>query len=369
MTKIAVKNLYRNKIRNSLTLFGVAIGISVFVSSLSLSSGFKNQIYGIIKKYSIDINVMAKGASTPLGSKVSFKDYHALSEVPGVRDISAIILGSVKTPWNSYFLITGISSVEALSSKINFVDGRMFIPGRREIILGKLASEKLGYGVGNKILLGENELFTVTGVFQVGSRVFDGAGAVDIQDSQRLLKRERYVNMALLQLERSAVPGKVLEAITDRFPHLTAVRTGDFIGQMRMFETIDLFAWVISAISLFTCCVVVMNTLFMAVSERTKEIGVLAAIGWSRSMIFKTLVLEALILCLMGGIAGNGLSLLTMRSLNLSTAIGMGWFPKHIPWTILFYSLSISIILGIVSALLPAMVASRLMPAEALRYE
>jgi len=366
---LALKNIYRNKLRNFLTLLGVAAGIAVFVTSLSVSNGFKEQITDLIKKYSIDITVQSKGAATPLMSRIAVSDYLRLRDVAGVRDVSSLVLGSVKAPWNPYFIVAGISSGEALSSKFAMLEGRPPVPGRKELILGSLASAQLHYRPGNKIVLIDSEVFTVTGIYTFGSRIMDAAAVLDITDAQRLLKTDQYVNMAFIQVDPGIDPGLIMERIQELLPNLSVLRSADFTGQVRMFNTVNFFVWVISLISIFTCCIVVMNTLFMAISERTREIGVLMAIGWSRFMIFRMILTEAVIICLAGGIAGDVGGLLFLSVLNRMNVIGVGWMPASIPPEIVAASFALSLGLGVVSACYPAFIASKLLPVDALRYE
>lgn len=341
----------------------------MLVSSLSLSKGLKTQVQYIVKRYSIDITVQEKGAAAPITSKIPMSDYRALRDITGVKDVSALLMGTIRAPWNPYFAVAGISSVETLSNKISIVEGRFFQPGKREIILGTLAAKQLGYTVGDRIFLTENEMFSITGIFSVGSKVVDGAAFLDIQDAQGLFRRDNFVNMAFLQLDQKSSPEAVLEEINRNFPGLTPIRSGDLVSQMRVFEAVEFFVGISSAIALLTCCIVVMNTLFMAISERTKEIGILMAVGWSRFMIFKTILYEAVILCLLGGILGNIIAMGSLWFFSRSHAVGIGWIPSAVPAVIAMEAVGLAVILGIISSFYPAILASRMLPAAALRYE
>jgi putative ABC transport system permease protein len=366
---IILRNIYRNKLRNFLTLLGVAVGILVFVTSFSVSIGFKRQIADLIKKYNIDITVQAKGAATPLLSRIDVSDYLQLRDVPYIRDVSSLIIGSIKAPWNSYFIIAGISSSEALSGKFVLIEGRPPLPGKKELILGSLTAGQLNYRPGNKIVLFENEVFTITGIFSFGGRIMDSAAVLDIADAQRLLKTDQFINMAFIQLEPGSDAHQVIDRIQKRFPNLSALTSADFPGQVRMYHTINLFVWVISLISIFTCCIVVMNTFIMAVSERTKEIGILMALGWSRFRIFRMILGEAMIICLAGGVVGNVAGILFFFVINRTHDLGLGWMPTSIPFEVAAQSIAISFGLGIVCSCYPAVVASMMLPVEALRYE
>lgn len=366
---IALRNLQRNKLRTLLTLLGVAAGISVFVSSLSISSGFKSQLQDIIKNYSIDITVQSKGAATPAYSEINISDYNELHNIEGVKDTSSLIIGSINTPWNPYFLIAGLSSVEALSGKFGIVEGRPFTAGHNEIMLGELAAKHLKYNINNKIVLADKEIFLITGIYSLGSRIPDGGAVLDLKDAQRLLKKGDKINLAFINIKSEARPQDVIERIHKRFPHLSAVLSGDFIGQIRLFKAIDLFVWAVSVISVFTCGLVVMNTFFMAIAERTREIGIMLAIGWTRFMIFRIILYEAICLSFTGALFGNLLAILLLNILNNTNTLGLGWLPSVVPAAVVLKSLYLSVILGSLGSAWPAFLASRLLPVKALRHE
>ena len=367
---IAIKNLFRHKLRTLITLLGVAVGISAFVSLTSISDGFKTQMEDIIKSYSIDITVTSKGAFTPNSSTISFSAYRELGRVKGVRDASCLIVGTVTSPLNPYFLVFGASSVERFLNRLGLVEGRVFIPGKKEVIMGERAASRYRIRVNDNILLARQEMFTVTGVFTSGSGIIDGAAVLDIKDAQELLRRFDSFNMVFLQVAVGSDLDKVVDDINKQFPNLTAVKSGEFIGQIRLFNTVDFFAWVVSVISFVTCCIIIMNTFVMTVSERTKEIGILMAVGWSRIMIMKTIISESVVICFFGGILGNMMAIAELWVFYTFNPGVLAWLdPLSISMDIFLKSIGLSLLLGMSGSLYPAIRASRLLPAEALRYE
>jgi len=352
-----------------MTVWGTAIGISVFVSLMSISGSVRSQIKDLIETYNIDISVQEKGATTPITSRISISDYYRLSKTQGIGNISSMIIGSEKASWNEYFVVVGVSSTEHILSKFVLNEGRLFSKGKKEIIIGELLAGKLNYRINDTILIAENENFVIAGIYRTGSRLFDGAAVFDTKDAQRILKRDNYVNMAFIQVENKTNPTDLLNEINQTFKGFSAKLGGDFVGQVRLFKAVRAFALAISIISFITCCFVVMNTLLMAISERIKEIGILMAIGWSRMRILNTILFEAVIICFFGGVLGNFVGLLILWYLNHINAVGLGWIPVSLSPKIFFESIGLSILLGILSGLYPAIVASKLMPVEALRHE
>lgn len=367
---IAIKNLFRHKLRTLMTLLGAAVGISAFVSLTCISDSLKSQIQDMIKSYHIDITVTSKGAATPFSSTIPLSTYHELRTIKGVGNLSSLIVGAVNSPWNPYFLLFGVSSVETFFSKLGILEGRVFTPGKKELILGERVAKKLQVKVNDKILLAEQEPFTVTGIYTSGSRIVDGSAALDIQDARKILKKYDSVNIAFVQVVAGSDPKEVVEDINQRFQSLSAVRSGDFVGEIRLMNMIDVFAWAISLIAFVTCCIIVMNTFLMVVSERTKEIGLLMAVGWSRIMVMKMIMSESLAVCFAGGIAGNLMAMVELWLFHTINPEGLGWlvsmsFSVDIFWK----SMGLSLLLGMIGSLYPAVRASRLLPAEALRYE
>src|SRR5512137_2860292 len=120
---LAVKNLFRNKIRSLMTVLGVAAGVSLFVSLTSISNGFKSQLQDIVRGYSIDMVATSKGAATPFGSRISSSEYDVLLKTEGIRSVSSVIMGPTRSNLNPYFLLIGISTFESFASKLGIVEG------------------------------------------------------------------------------------------------------------------------------------------------------------------------------------------------------------------------------------------------------
>lgn len=367
---IALRNLLRSKVRTALTIAGAAVGIAVYVSLAMISNGFREQIEEVIGRYNIDVTIQSGSASTPLSSRISLDEFQRLRGIDGAREVSSLVLGTIKTPWNPYVLVLGISSAESLAGKVGLLEGRFPARGKGEVLIGDLVSRKLQYHVNNKILLTGNELLRVSGVFAGESNFMAGSLLFDIEDARRVLGRHDSVNLAFVQVRKGVDPRAVAQRINEGFPTLNATWSGDFAGQTRLVTIVETVTWAISAIAVLAGCIVVMNTLLMALSERTNEIGVLMAIGWSRFMIMRNIVAEALIVCFVSSVAGNLLGLLQVRIFNYLNPAGIGWWTS-VEWNaaILVKSVGIALLMGLASSLYPALHATRLMPAEALRHE
>jgi len=367
---ITIRNIVRNKRRSLLTALGAAVGMMILSSLTSVSEGLKGQIQDTIQGYEIDLTVQSKGAASPFGSKITYADYEALSRIEGIQSVSSMVIGAIKTPWNPYFLIMGVEPVETFAERLSILDGSMLERGMAGILLGQTASEAAERRVGERVSLSEQEEYGVKGIYASGSNMLDNAAILDIGDAQRILSRDGFVNLALIRLKQGVPVAEAADHIESRLPGLSVVRSGDFAGQISLIRVVETAAWAISIIALIGSCIVVMNTLVMAVSERTKEIGILMAIGWSRSRIMRTIVWESLIICFVGGLLGSliGLALIWVFQFVHPAGLWLWASVSGIPRIILI-SMGISVLLGVLSSLYPAFVSTRLLPADALRHE
>ncbi len=353
-----------------ITLFGVAFAVSAFVALTSVSNGFKTQMGDIIKTYSIDITVSSKGAATPMASSISSGDYEGLRALKGVRNLSSLIVGAVRSPWNPYFLLFGRSSVESFFSKLGIVEGRSLRPGTKEIMIGQRAAEQCRIKANDMVSMSGDDSFRVAGIFTSGSRVIDGAAVLDIGDARRILRKDETVNMAFIQVALDRDIQSVVDEVNGKFKDLTAVKGGDLVGQLRLIKTVDVFVWVITVIAFVTCSFMVMNTFVMSVSERTGEIGILRAVGWNSFMVIRMILSESLVLCLLGGLLGNLLAFGELWCFQIANPEGLGWLVSaSVSFRVFLGSLGLSLLLGIAGSLYPAIRATRLVPADALRHE
>lgn len=363
---IALRNLLRNRVRSALTLLGVAVGIALYVCMAVITGDVRRQTRDVLEGYDTDVAVMARGASSPITSAISRADFQAIQDLLGPEDVSPVVLGSLHEKWNPYALVIGTTRRGAAAFRL--VEGEHLSGKPGEVLAGRLLAENLKVAPGSALTL-SGERFTVAGVYSLGSRIADGGVILETEGAQRLLRRENYLSLALVRVRNKGDVPSVIEAINGRLPGLKATSGGDFVGNIRFFRSIEAFARAISSVSLLATCILLANTLLLSVSERTREIGILMAIGWKPAMLLRMLLWESLLLCTGGAVVGNGLALLILGQLRRSEAIGFTWVPMTTSWSIFEVSVALSALIALASVAYPAFVALRLSPAEALRHE
>jgi putative ABC transport system permease protein len=176
------------------------------------------------------------------------------------------------------------------------------------------------------------------------------------------------VAMYMVKLNDPSKAETVVETINAQFPKVHASLTGDFAQQMPDMEAMDAMMAAISFLAVFVGGLGVMNTMLMAVLERTREIGVLRALGWRRRRILGMILQEAVLLGVLGGITGIlialGLGLLFSKTPMLGEMLVPVW-----SYDIFVQAITIALFLGVLGGIYPAIRATRLQPVEALRYE
>ena len=378
MIKLAFRNLFRGGLRNLFTLSGVAVSIALFVSLTSISVSMKKQLDQVVSLCKADIIIQERGAATPLASRLDAGVVRQLEKMQDIRSVSAVTVGSVRLSGKydtlPYLFVFGISSAHSLLAVADWVGtgiirGRMFRPDEDGMLLGKLAAKRLQADIGSVLTIGNNEKYTVTGIYWSGQGLLDGSSIIALQKSQVLLKRSGYINMAFVESRDKTAVSRLISYIQEHMPGVTAIPGRSLRGQIRAVTMIDSFINVVSAAAMILGGLLVLNTLLMAVFERTREIGILMAIGWSRIMIMYLIVMEALLLSAAGGVLGYLLAFPVLKLLAMLPTTGPGWIPPNPEASLFFVSVGFAVVIGGIGSLYPAVRATCMKPAVALHYE
>jgi len=372
--RLALKNIWRAKTRTLLTLTGVGAGIALYVSLTSISMDLKQQLDQTVARSNIDVIVQEKGAATPVSSRIDQETVAAVASLDLVKSVSSATVGSIRTRGLPYLFLFGISAGEPYLAMTDWlgtglIDGTLFQQGKNQVLLGRSAARALKKQVGDTVFLGASHEYHVCGIYWLGQGILDGGAIMHLDDSQHLLKRTGYVNLAMVQGHSKQDTSILIRKISQAFPELEATPAASLRSQIRAISMIDGFVAAVSVIAVLLSGILILNTLLMAISERTREIGVLMAVGWSRFMIFRLIITEAVLLGILGGIIGFAAAFPALYLIQFLPAIGPGWIPSVPSLVQFFTAVALSSAVAGISSLYPALFATRLVPAEALRYE
>jgi putative ABC transport system permease protein len=348
-----------------MTILGAAVGIAIYVAVVAITNNLEKETKQVIDDYNADITVQGKGAPSPLHSRIKSEDIDALKAMLG-NQVDPLVVGALRENWNSYVMLLGVPL--SLLPRFGLLEGSAPLPGGRDVMIGTILAQELGLKAGGSIPLGGGSAI-VTGIYSMGNRLVDGGVVADIAEAQRLLGKEGQINIALVRIRNKGEVKNLIRDINRRFPRLNALPTADFVGNIRLFRTIGTFTKSVAIICFFGSCLVVTNTLLMALSERTREVGILMAVGWRPWLVIRMLLAESVTLCLCGAVAGNGMAILILKFLNNSKAVGFGWIPVTISPATFLGSLGVTILLALIALIWPATIVYKLSPVEALRHE
>jgi len=362
---MAVRDLLRQRARSALTVLGVGVGVLAVAAVSSLTEGLFGA-FGTIFATSELTATQAK-ASYILLSSIDQNTGILLQRIPGVRRASGGMLTLVSLPDAPIFVIVGYEPDSLALARFRFRSGE---PPQtaRQIALGWKVAQALSKDVGDtvRILGGRME---VTGIYEHGSEHFDSGGVIPLRELQKFMDRPRQVQFYEIKLDDGEDLDAVLSALQQQFPELSIARSSEFMEYESDRRTTRAFASAILLFSMLGGTVIVMNTMVMSVLERTREIGLLRAVGWTKGQVLGLFISEALVLSAGAGLVGLGAAWLLLRLFTLlpqMSSIGqLAAWPALVWWRVALLCVG----MGIVGGLYPAWRAIRLQPVEALRYE
>jgi putative ABC transport system permease protein len=208
--------------------------------------------------------------------------------------------------------------------------------------------------------------FTIVGLFETGSAIFDATIIMDIETARDLLGvKEGTVSCFLVEAVDPSLTEKVQAAIQSRIPEVDARSTSEFnMNISRIIGELDMFLLMTISLALVVGCVGIVNTMLMSTSERFIEFGVMRANGWTRREVLGLVTLESAHLGLLSGLLGGILA--AAAALVANQFLGGGLRLAVNP-NLLGLGLGLAIIMGTLGGLYPAWRASRLKPMDAIR--
>jgi putative ABC transport system permease protein len=400
-----------------LTILGIVVGVAAVVALISIGDGMQNSIEEQFESLGYNTIILSPGGSTEQASgpegrmgvlkaifgsgKPAVVDLSILGRLPqvvsfGAQRIETGMIASENLDGQAFLRITGLTYevtdyFNAYFNEFPIEQGRNFDRSDRSVIvLGAQVAADLGMAVGDQVQI-ETTGFEVIGILESpektkgGAMTFRGMDTglfVPIESLETLYGGEGKISQALVEVTDQTDVVEASQAIKTLFSQLgTPVQTitaEEMSQQIKSaMSSIQMTLTAIAAISLLVGAIGVMNTMFTSVLERTREIGIMKAIGAKDRHVLSLFLIESGLLGIIGGAIGvlAGVAISSLAGGILSGALtqgrgseGMAFAASYSPWLIIG-ALLLSFVLGAIAGVLPARRGAKLRPVEALRYE
>lgn len=386
---LIIKNIFRNKGRSSLAVFGIAIGVAAVMGLGLVTDGLYASTQSALTAGAADFSVVNatsnnnSGGGTRVligGGQVSTssanQQYINQSVVSQIQQISGVsnavgvlttftdINTTSNSSTNPTTSLIGVNSNDISLDDISLTNGSVYQDNQNQVIMGVAEAKILGKNVGDTITI-SNQTYTITGLYETGNYVYDRGIAMSLTNLQNLTGNTGEVSLILVKASNGTNANTLANTIQQQYSNELTTTTS-LSGQTRTNNSLGVVSNVASAISIFAVIfggIIVVLIMLKSVSERTREIGVLRAVGWTKKRILTMIIGESMILALIA--TGIGL-VIGIGAVELLTS---SYLQPAFSLNLLLRAVGLALFLGIVGGIYPAYRASKLKPTEALRYE
>jgi len=396
--KIAIKNLRTRQLRSWLTILGIVIGVFLIMSLLSLSQGLKETVLKQLKAVGTDVIMIMPGSindlmTTMMGSvKLTEEDLNIIKKTEGVELVIPNVYKGQLVKYEGASKLVILFGIDLKNSQfyqdnmgMKIAEGRWPTSGKREILVGSMVPTDIfpNLKVGNKATI-KGTQFEIVGILKsMGSKQDDSMVGIDL-DIFRDITGERKgapqavakiasgynVNQVAKDIKANLEEGAKRRAGQEESSYsvLTSEALSGMVGSIM--GIIQAVVFVFGGIAVLVGGIGIMNTMYTSVRERTKEIGILKAVGAKNQTIVLIFLMESGIIGLIGGLGGMipGLGLAKLIQL-VGQVHPVFYIEASITPGIVLFGLLFSFGVGCLSGFFPARSAAKLKPVDALRYE
>lgn len=367
---LILRNLTAKKFRLALTALVVAIGVLVVVALGVVTSSLEQSDLAILKTGLADFTVAQKGVNDLLDSSIDQITLSRIQATPGVASAIGVLIGTARlNASNPQFLEIGIAPSDLAAFGVSIVAGRAYTAtATNELLLGWRAAENLGLHAGDTMSLGGIS-YRIVGIYSTGQALGDAGAMLPVAWFQTYQRQPSQYTLLFVRTAPNASIPAVQARVDQDFPQVVAIRTLEQFGRadrsLSFILAADRGATILAVI---VGAVVVMCVMTMSFVERTRQFGILDALGWTPLRVGTMILSEAALIGLIGVAAGLLLSWLALIVLQHLPGLA-GVLQPAFSSAVLARGLATAAAMVLLGALVPAIRAAVARPLELLRYE
>jgi len=299
MIRLILRNLTRRRGRTILTVLGIAVGIAAIITLGAMARAMNAGYTAMLGGSKADLVLSQPNSFDLAYSSVDDDLAEALLAMPEIGGVSGMLQGFVQAEGTPFFFVFGYPSGSFVLERLQIRDGvgldekEAGASRGTPLLLGAVAAESLDRVVGDSIRLGDS-VYRIVGIFESGDALQDSGAVLSLEDAQTLLGKPRQVSLYYIQLGDTADRLRLETRLARQYPELEVSGTDDFADKQLLDDVLQAYAWGLAGLAIIIGGVGMMNAQLMSVSERTREIGVLRAVGWGRRRVLTMILAESL---------------------------------------------------------------------------
>ncbi|MFC1752180.1 ABC transporter permease [Thermoproteota archaeon] len=366
-----IKDLIKRKTKLFFALSGIAVGIAVCITMLSLSEGIRLSFKKIFERRNIDVIAFQKEQFSIINSVVNYTLVDAIKELPEINDAAGSIFDLHKIK-KSIVPLYGWPTDSFLFDNIKITKGNNIKSGSYEVIVGETLIKSTNIDINDTLKI-KGKKFRIVGVFNSSSLFEKSSIIMPITTFQNLRRSKKgtvsAINVRLQEgLRNKEGINKTIELIENTFPELGAQNVDVFIAEKTKYVLMgEELANLIAIITIIAVILALASTMITSVYEKKKLMGILLALGWQKIDVSIIIFIESLLLTLIGGVIGLGLGHYALDYIIITTNLRV----FMLTWNNAFLLKIIFIIAGtgIVSSIIPLLIIINLNPVEVIHNE